>query len=66
VTFIQVISLRTLLCLCHGLTLYPMVGPWSGIRPWPTLNLPSDVMPGLSMMSVLATCIVVAFSIPLP
>jgi hypothetical protein len=36
-----------------------MVGPWSGIHPRPALILPSDIMPGLSMISVLATCTVV-------
>jgi hypothetical protein len=41
--------------------LFPMVGPWNGTRPQPTLIIPSDVMPGLSMMSILATCIVVIF-----
>jgi hypothetical protein len=41
--------------------LFPMVGPWNGTRPWPTLIIPSDVMLGLSMMSILATCIVVIF-----
>jgi hypothetical protein len=30
-----------------------MVGPWNGIRPQPTLIIPNDVMPGLSMMPVL-------------
>jgi hypothetical protein len=39
--------------------LFLMVGPWNGTRPRPTLIIPSDVMPGLSMMSVLAMCIVV-------
>jgi hypothetical protein len=32
-----------------------MVGPWSGTRPRLTLILPSDIMLGLSMISVLAT-----------
>jgi hypothetical protein len=27
-----------------------MVGTWSGTRPWPTLILPSDIMPRLSMI----------------
>jgi hypothetical protein len=58
--------MRTRLLSCHGPMLCLMVGPWSGIRPRPTLNLSSDVMLGLSVMSVLATCIVVMFLIPLP
>jgi hypothetical protein len=60
-TLFQVISLKTLLLPCHGPMLFPMVGPWSGTRPRPTLIIPSDVMPGLRMMSVLATCIVIVF-----
>jgi hypothetical protein len=66
VTFVQVIPLRNLLYLYHGLMLCPMIGPWNGTRPWPTLIILSYVMPGLSMMSVLAMCIVVVLQIPLP
>jgi hypothetical protein len=40
--------MRTLLCLCHGPMLFPMVGPWSGIRARPTQVPPSDVEHGLS------------------
>jgi hypothetical protein len=48
VTCFQVISLRTLLCLCHGPMLFPMVGPWSGIRPRSTQVPSSDVEHRLS------------------
>jgi hypothetical protein len=40
--------LTILLCLCHGLTLCLMVGPWSGTRLRPTQILPSDIMPRLA------------------
>jgi hypothetical protein len=60
-TLFKVMSLKTLLFPCLGPMLCPMVGPWNGIRLRPTLIIPSDVMLGLSMMSVLATCIVVVF-----
>jgi hypothetical protein len=46
--FVQVILLRTLLHLYHGPMLFPMVGPWSGIRPRPTQVPPSDVEHELS------------------
>jgi hypothetical protein len=49
----QVMSLKTLPFPCLGPMLFLMVGPWSGTHPQPTLIMPSDVMPGLSMMSVL-------------
>jgi hypothetical protein len=35
-------------CLCRGLTLCLMVGPWSGTRPRPTQTPPSDIMLGLA------------------
>jgi hypothetical protein len=57
----QVMSLKTLPFPCLGLILCLMVGPWNGTRPQPTLNIPSDVMPGLNVMSIMATCIVVVF-----
>jgi hypothetical protein len=46
-------SLKTLLFPCLGPVLFQMVGPWNGIRPRPTLMIPSDVVPGLSMTSIL-------------
>jgi hypothetical protein len=48
--------MKTLLFPCLGPVLFQMVGPWNGIRPRPTLTIPSDVVPGLSMTSVLTTC----------
>jgi hypothetical protein len=48
--------LKTLLFPCLGPVLFQMVGSWNGIRPRPTLRIPSDVVPGLSMTSVLTTC----------
>jgi hypothetical protein len=36
-----------------GRHIFPMVGPWSGIRPWPTQVPPSDIELGLSSISVL-------------
>jgi hypothetical protein len=45
--------------------LFPMVGPWSGTRPWPTLIITSDIMPWLSMMSIVAMCIIIVLWIPL-
>jgi hypothetical protein len=51
-TVFQVILLRTLLYLCPGPMLFPMVGPWNGIGPRPTQVPPSDVELGLSSMSV--------------
>jgi hypothetical protein len=59
-------SLRTLLLPCHGPMLCLMVGPWSVIRPRPTLMIPSDVVPGLSMTSVLTTCVNRRVCFPLP
>jgi hypothetical protein len=59
VTFVQVILLRTLLYLYHGLMLFPMVRPWSGIRPRPIQAPPSDVELGLSSTSV-PGCLVVS------
>jgi hypothetical protein len=61
----KVMSLKTLLTPCLGLMLCLTVGPWSGIRPRPTPIITSDVMPWLSMISLLATCIVIVLSIPL-
>jgi hypothetical protein len=51
--------LKILLFRCLGPMLYLMVGPWSGNRPRPTPILTSNVMLGLSMMLILATCIVI-------
>jgi hypothetical protein len=61
-----VMSLKTLPFPCLGPMLCLMVGSWSGTRPRPTLIITSDVMPWLSMMSILATCTVVVLWIPLP
>jgi hypothetical protein len=44
--FVQVMLLLIKLYLYRGLTLCLMVGPWSGTRPRPTRNPPSDAMPG--------------------
>jgi hypothetical protein len=65
VTFVQVIPLRTLLYLYPGLMLFLMVGPWSGIRPQPTLVPPSDVELGLSSTSVPQRLVVSHFIFPL-
>jgi hypothetical protein len=35
--------------------LFQKIGPWNGIRPRPILMISSDVVPGLSMASVLTT-----------
>jgi hypothetical protein len=61
VTFVQVILLRTPLHLYHGPMLFPMVGPWSGIRARPTQIPPSDVEHGLSSNIRCATSGSVAF-----
>jgi hypothetical protein len=45
--------------------LFQKVGPRSGIRPRPTLVIPSDVVPGLSMTSVLTTSVNRRVSFPL-
>jgi hypothetical protein len=59
-------SLKTLLFPCLGPVLFQMVGPWNGIHPRPTLMIPSDVVPGLSMTSVLTTCVNHRVCFPLP
>jgi hypothetical protein len=40
VSFEEMIAGLTGAVPCH------LVGPWSGIRPWPTITLPSDAMYG--------------------
>ncbi|XP_025800793.1 uncharacterized protein LOC112880397 isoform X2 [Panicum hallii] len=52
----QVKSLKTLLFPCLGPVLFQMVGHWNGTRSRSTLMTLSDVVPGLSMTSVLTTC----------
>jgi hypothetical protein len=49
-------SLKTLLFPCLGPVLFQKIGPWNGIRPQPTLMIPSDVVLGLSMTSILTAC----------
>jgi hypothetical protein len=58
-TLFQVMSLKTLPFPCLGPMLCLMVGPWNGTRPRPTLNILSDVMLGLNVMSIMAMCTVV-------
>jgi hypothetical protein len=58
--------LKTLLFPCHGAVLFQMVGPWNGIHPRPTLMMPSDVVLGVSMTSVLTTCVNCRVCFPLP
>jgi hypothetical protein len=65
VTFVQVTLLRTLLCRYHGAMHFPMVGPWSGIRPRPTQVPPNDVELGLSSTSVARRLVVSHFDFPL-
>jgi hypothetical protein len=48
--------MKTLLFPCHGPVLFQKIGPRNGIRPRPILMFSSDVMPELSMTSVLSTC----------
>jgi hypothetical protein len=49
-------SLKILLFPCLGPVLFQMIGPWNGIHPRPMLMMSSDVVPGLSMTSVLTAC----------
>jgi hypothetical protein len=48
--------LKNLLFPCHGPVLFQKIGPRNGIRPRPILMISSDVVPGLSITSVLRTC----------
>jgi hypothetical protein len=58
--------LKTLLFPCHGPMLFQKIGLRNGIRPQPILMIPSDVVPGLSMTSVLTTCRNHRVCFPLP
>jgi hypothetical protein len=58
--------LKPLLFPYLGPMLFQKIGPRGEIRPWPTLMIPSDVVPELSMTSVLMTCVNRRVCFPLP